>query len=92
MTTRAETISREIRAALDLANDTYEAGYRQGVLAGKREAYAEIQEILNRPAPAPDAPDPGSHLAKGAYPDGDTPALVSDGPGGTITLTPPRTG
>ena len=44
-------IADDIKAAIALANDSYAEGYRQGVIAGKREAYAEMKAILDR-APA----------------------------------------
>lgn len=47
------TMADDLRAVLDLANDTYAAGYRDGVAAGRREAFAEIRAILRRP---PDQP------------------------------------
>ena len=41
------TIAKEIKAAIDLANESYAAGYKEGYTAGQRDAVAKCVEIIN---------------------------------------------
>ena len=40
-------MDKTIEAAIQLANDSYQSGYEEGILEGKRQAYAEVRSILN---------------------------------------------
>ena len=65
------TIDAEIRAAIDLANKMFAEGFKQGLIEGKRQAYAEMKEILNRePRAADPAPAALPELDDGLCPHG----------------------
>lgn len=45
-----------IQRVAEMGNSSYQAGFEQGVLEGKRQAYAEVQQLITETFPNKELP------------------------------------